>query len=454
MNKLWQKDWELNKTIETFETKGDLVLDQKLVKSDVFGSLAHAIGLEKIGILSREELLTLKKGLKEILELNKQYKFILLPGDEDIHTKIENYLTDMYGEVGKKIHTARSRNDQVLTAIRLFSKEQILLIWEQLLEFMESLIIFSQLHENEIMAGYTHMQKAMPSTVGMWSSALVEGLLDSLIILKSAYQLNDQSPLGSVAGYGVPLTLDRNFTAKLLGFNSVQNNCLYCQNSRGKIEGAILAALISVLQDINKFATDVLMFSTSEFGFFMVDKQLCSGSSIMPQKKNVDLAELLRSKVHLLLGNYSQIISMSANLMSGYNRDLQDSKKPLFESLEIALDCLKVANTLIKGITINHEKIYKSVTPELFATHYALNLVKQGIPFRDAYQATAKDISVVAYDLTKAIKESNHLGGIGNLGLDLLIKHHKKESNFFNGEKTKFISKQNYLLKGGEIYEK
>lgn len=449
MKKLWQKDYKLNETIETFETKGDLLLDQKLVKSDVIGSLAHAMGLEKIGILSEEELLDLKKGLKEILELNHSGKFILQPGEEDIHTKIENYLTDLYGDVGKKIHTGRSRNDQVLTAIRLFTKNQIFSIWEQLLELIKSLIIFSKQHENEIIVGYTHMQKAMPSTVGMWSSALAEGLLDSIILLKSAYQINNQSPLGSAAGYGIPLEIDRKYTAKLLGFKNVQINSLYCQNSRGKIEGAVLAALIAILQDVNKFATDVLLFTTSEFGFFEVDKQLCSGSSIMPQKKNVDLAELLRSKVHILLGNYSQIISLSSNLMSGYNRDLQDSKKPLFESLEIVHDSLAVATILIKGITINHKKIQKSITSEIFATHYALNLVKQGTLFRDAYQTTGKDISVVRYDPDKAVKESKHLGGTGNLGIEPLIKQYKKESSVFKTEKHKFITNQNLLLEGG-----
>lgn len=454
MKKLWQKDYKLNQAIETFETKGDLLLDQELVKSDVIGSLAHAMGLKKIGILTEEELSLLKRGLKEISELNNSGKFALQFGEEDVHTKIENYLTDLYGKVGKKIHTGRSRNDQVLTAIRLFTKDQIILIWEQLLGLIEALIIFSKQHENEILVGYTHMQKAMPSTVGMWSSALVEGLLNSIILLKSAYQINDQSPLGSAAGYGIPLKIDREYTTKLLGFKNVQINSLYCQNSRGKVEGVILAALISILQDVNKFATDVLLFTTSEFGFFEIDKQLCSGSSIMPQKKNVDIAELLRSKVHILLGNYCQIISLSSNLVSGYNRDLQDSKKPLFESLEMTHDSLKVATILVKGISINQEKIKKSMTPEVFATHYALSLVRQGMAFREAYQKTGGNISMVKYDPAKAIKESKHLGGTGNLGLKLLTRLYQKEVSFFKTEKHKFIFNQNLLLKGGENHEK
>lgn len=450
MKKLWEKDWKLNKVIETFETKDDLLLDQKLVKSDVIGSLAHAMGLKKIEILSRKELLIIKKGLKEIWELNNSGKFILQPGDEDIHTKIENYLTDVYGEVGKKIHTGRSRNDQVLTAIRLFTKNQLLLIWKQLLELIDKLILFSEKHSHEIIPGYTHMQKAMPSTIGMWSSALAEGLLDSLIFLKSAYHLNNQSPLGSAAGYGIPLEINREYTAKLLGFKRVQINSLYCQNSRGKIESVVLAALIAILQDVNKFATDVLLFTTSEFGFFEVDRHLCSGSSLMPQKKNVDIAELLRSKVHVLLGNYCQIVSLSSNLMSGYNRDLQDSKKPLFESLEITLNSLKVAILLIKGITVSNVKLQKSITPELFATHYALNLVKQGIAFRDAYQKTAKE------DMKKAsfhsvIKGTKHTGSTGNSGLTVFVKQLEKEIKIYNQEKRIDQTAVNNLFSEGAV---
>jgi len=381
----------LNSIVEAFETKDDLVLDHRLIKYDVMGSLAHAKMLHKINILSKEELKILKKGLEEILKLDQQGKFILSHGDEDIHTKIENYLTQNYGEVGKKIHTARSRNDQVLTAIRLYSKNALTKLMEELLVLNTCLENFTKEFGHLAMPGYTHMQKAMPSSVAMWIESFSASLQDDLTMLKSAYLLNDQSPLGSAAGYGVSIELDKKYTADQLGFSRVQENPIYCQNSRGKIEAVILASIISLLGTINKFTTDVMLFTTTEFGLFTVSDQVTTGSSIMPQKRNVDIAELLRSKVHLVLGYYVQIISLSSNLPSGYNRDFQDSKKPLMESLEIGLDCLRVAQILIQNLSPNESQLAQAMTSELFATDKALQLVLQGENFRNAYQKIAKN---------------------------------------------------------------
>jgi len=394
MKKLWQKNkTKLNSSIEAFETKGDLLLDQKLIKYDVLGSTAHAKMLHKIGILTGEELNELEQGLSEILRLDKVGKFKLQYGDEDIHTKIENYLTEKHGEVGKKIHTARSRNDQVLTALRLYTKTELEEIQKYLLELIQSFHQFSKKYESVPMPGYTHMQKAMPSSVGLWSESFKDSLLDDLDLVKAAYKLNNQSPLGSAAGYGVSIKLDKELTAKLLGFNKVQKNPLYCQNSRGKIEAAILASLISILLTINKFATDLMLFTTQEFNFFKVSEELTTGSSIMPQKKNLDVAELLKSKVHLVLGNYIQIVSLSSNLISGYNRNIQDSKKPLMESLEIALESLKITKILLENLTPNKEKLEAAMTDELFATEKALKLVLKGESFRNAYQQVGKTYS-------------------------------------------------------------
>ncbi len=453
MKKLWQKNWNLDKTIEAFETQVDLVLDQKLVKFDILGSMAHAQGLYKIGLLTDEEIKLLKTGFQEIINLNDLKQFVLQFGDEDIHSKIENHLTQTLGEVGKKIHTGRSRNDQVLTAIRLFTKDSLLQIWPATLELIEAFLDFSLKHAGVLMPGYTHMQKAMPSTMGLWAGAFAEGLLDDLALFQTAYTLNDQSPLGSAAGYGVPLFLDRQFVANLLGFGKVQNNSLYCQNSRGKIESVVVAALIAILQEINKFATDLLLFTTSEFRFVEISSELCSGSSIMPQKKNVDVAELLRSKVHLLLGNYSQLVGLSSNLVSGYNRDLQDSKKPLFESLELTCSCLQVAKLLVDSIKINHEQINMAISPELFATHHALNLVKQGVSFREAYQKTAVSYQEKSFS-DFSIKDSVHLGGIGNLGLPQLKKQLKNEQKKYQIESDKYQAVISSLLSQKETHEK
>lgn len=454
MKKLWQKNWNLDKKVEVFETESDLLLDQQLVKFDVLGSIAHAKGLEKIGLLSIDEVKTLSAELQEILELNEKNQFDLQFGDEDVHTKIENHLTAKLGEVGKKIHTGRSRNDQVLTALRLFIRENLFQIWFETLDLTESFLNFSKQHSAVLIPGYTHMQKAMPSTIGLWAGAFVEGLLDDLVLLKAAFQLNDQSPLGGAAGYGVPLPLDRQFTADLLGFTKVQNNSLYCQNSRGKIEGVVIAALISIIQDVNKFASDILLFTTSEFGFFEVTSELCSGSSIMPQKKNVDIAELLRSKVHLLLGNYVQIISLSTNLFSGYSRDLQDGKKPLFESLKLSIQVLQITKILLASLKINQQKIKSQISPELFATHYALNLVEQGIPFRQAYQKAATGYQKFDPNVDFSIKGSTHLGGIGNLGLDLAKKQLKSEQSIYQLTNKKYQEAIGKLLSQKVIYEK
>lgn len=386
MKKLWQKEnVKLDKFIEAFETKDDLLLDQKLVKYDVKGSLAHAKMLFKIDILTEKELSELETGLKEVNELDKKNCFNLVFGEEDIHTKIENYLTEKYGEVGKKIHTGRSRNDQVLTAIRLYNKEELSKIQKQLLGLIQSFQLFSKKYGNIEMPGYTHMQKAMPSSIKLWSESFKDSLLDDLDLIKAVYKLNNQSPLGSAAGYGTTLNLDKDYSAKLMGFPKVQNNSIYCQNSRGKIEGAILASLISILQTINKFASDIILFTTSEFNYFLVTENLTTGSSIMPQKKNIDLAELLRSKVHIVLGNYVQIISLSSNLISGYNRDLQDSKKPLLESLEVTLDSIRVTRILLENLTPNEKVLKDSMTEELYAAEKAYEFVRNGMSFRDAY---------------------------------------------------------------------
>lgn len=386
MKKLWGKEKKLDPIIEAFETGDDLLMDQKLVLFDVQGSLAHAKMLYKVGILNKNELASLEKGLNEVQKLYKKGKFNLEYGDEDVHTKIENFLTQHYGEVGKKIHTGRSRNDQILTALRLYTKSQLVEVQKAINVLINSFEIFSKKYGDIPMPGYTHMQKAMPSTVWIWAESFVASLTDDVAFLSSVKNVIDQSPLGSAAGYGVPITLDKEYTAKLLGFSKVQENPLYCQNSKGKFEAFVLASLVNVLLTINKFASDVLLFTTSEFCFFTVSEKVTTGSSIMPQKKNVDIAELLRSKVHVVLGNYTQIVSMSSNLISGYNRDLQDIKKPLMESAEITLKSIKAANVLIKNLTPNEKVLKSAMTDDLYAADKAFDLVKKGVAFREAYQ--------------------------------------------------------------------
>ena len=391
-NKLWQKskDQELNRAVEIFETKDDLLMDKRLVKYDCLGSLAHAAMLRKIKILSKAELSTLESALKEIIRLEIAGKFKLKPGDEDVHTKIENFLVLKCGSVGYKIHTGRSRNDQVATALRLYMKDKLWEILGEIQLLIDSFQQFSRKFGNIIMPGYTHMQKAMPSSISLWIGSFRESLVDDLEQVKAVIRIIDKSPLGSGAGYGLPFDLKRGYTAKLLGFRKVSENSLYCQNSRGKFEALILSASVSILQTINKFSTDVMLFTTSEFGFFSLNCSLTTGSSIMPQKKNLDLAELLRSKLHIVLGHYTAVVSLSANLPSGYNRDLQDLKKPLFESLDITSNSIRMTEILIKGLSPNDKLLKKAMTSELFAAHEAIKLSLKGIPFRQAYKKVSR----------------------------------------------------------------
>lgn len=433
----------MNAFVETFETKDDLLLDQKLVPYDVYGTLAHAAMLAKIKILTQKELKEIQKGLQKILILYEKGKFLLEMGDEDVHTKIENYLTKQYGEVGKKIHTGRSRNDQVLTMLRLFTKDQIIVVKEQLLSLIETLIIFSKKYGQVPMPGYTHMQKAMPSSLGLWTESFIESFLDDYYYLSQALKIIDQSPLGSGAGYGVSLPLDRVYTASLLCFEKVQSNPLYCQNSRSKFDAAVIGALLQIGLTINKLATDVMLFTTSEYNFFSVPDSLCSGSSIMPQKKNIDIAELLRSKVHILLGFYTQVISLSTNLPSGYNRDVQDTKEALYKSFTLTLFSLQITKVVIENLTPNKNVLQSAMTSELYAADATLVLAQKGVPFRTAYQQVSKNLS----SFKKAVVQKKpDLRNV--LSYEKQIK---KEKEKLINIKQAAEKKYELLLKGGEL---
>ncbi|MEI6533220.1 MAG: argininosuccinate lyase [Candidatus Roizmanbacteria bacterium] len=432
--KLWQKkQYKLHDLVEKFETGSDILLDQNLVKADVYGSLAHAVMLTSINILTDAELKKLILAGKEILALNDEGKFKLQFGDEDIHTKVENYITTHYGDVGKKLHAGRSRNDQVLVDIRFFTKESLIIIYEKYIALIETLHVFALKYEYIPMPGYTHMQRAMPSSIGMWAGAYAESMTDTEKIFATVYDLNNQSPLGSGAGYGVILPLDRQMVSDLLGFAKVQNNSLYTQNSRGKIESAILFLFLQMLFDISKLASDVLLFTTTEFNFFHVSDELCTGSSIMPQKKNVDVAELLRSKVHIMQGYFHQVFNTVLNLPSGYNRDFQDTKKPFMEAIQLMPLILDVTKLLIENIAPNKESLTRALGSEIYATGASYDLVQKGIPFREAYKQIGENLDhLKKVDSDEVLRQSQHIGGTGNLNLsqitDQIINLKKKIS--------------------------
>ncbi len=388
--KLWQKQYKLNKAVEKFTVGNDYILDQRLVKYDCQASIAHAKMLAKIGILNSAEAKKLEKTLKEIIVADSKGKFKILPQQEDCHTAIENYLTKKLGDLGKKIHTARSRNDQVLAALRLYYKDNLENCEGLVKDFLLKLKSFSKVYGKIKLPGYTHTRKAMPSSIAMWAGSFADSMSDNLKSLAYAGDLIDQSPLGTAAGYGLPINIDRNFTAKLLGFKKVQQNPIYTQNSRGKFESAILHALAQIMFDANKIATDLVLFSMPEFGYFELPKEFCTGSSIMPQKKNPDVFELLRAKYFVVTSNESRVRSIAGNLLSGYNRDLQLLKDPVFQSFEVTLESLQVLNEVFGSLKVNAENCKTALTQELYATAEVYKLVSRGVPFREAYGKVAQ----------------------------------------------------------------
>jgi argininosuccinate lyase len=433
--KIWQKKKQikLNPIIEKFNSGDDIIYDQILIPYDVQGSLAYGKMLNRHGIISEKELEILKKGLNEILELYKKGKFILKVEDEDCHTKIENYLIEHHGDIGKKIHTARSRNDQILVTMRLFMKEKLVELKKLALGLAETLIDTAKKYEFVPMPGFTHMQKAMPTSLGTWYGAFAESLLDDIKILSSISDvLVDQNPLGSGAGYGSPFSFDRDKLSKDLGFKRTQSNVIYCHNSRGKIEGMVLEACCQIMLTLNKLASDLLLYTTQEFRFFTIPDEISTGSSIMPQKKNLDVAEIIRGRTSAVIACKHEMTMNGLNRVSGYQRDGQEIKRPLFLGLRYTEMSINAASVVIKKLKPNEKELLNDMTPELFATHIAFEKVKEGKSFRDAYVEVGANLDKIKIDknkITKMLKESRHQGGVGNLQLDKLKKEVQKLKN-------------------------
>ncbi len=383
--KLWEKGNKLKKEVEEFTVGDDYILDQKLVKYDCLASIAHVKMLGKIGILEKGEVEEMVKELKTIIELDKGGKFSISQEQEDCHTAIEEYLTKKLGELGKKIHTGRSRNDQVMAALRLYYKEELGECEELMGKFVKGLEIFVKKYGEVELPGYTHSRKAMPSSISLWGGAFIESMKDNLKLLKVTKELIDQSPLGTGAGYGVPLKVDKEYVAKELHFKKVQPNSLYVQNSRGKFEGTLLHSLTQIMVDLNKLASDLIIFSLPQIGYFELPEEFCTGSSIMPQKKNPDVLELVRGKYWLVVANEFQVKGLIGNLLSGYNRDLQLTKKAVIESIGITKGCLEIMTLVIKNLKVNEKNCQQDLTPDVYATEKVYELVEQGIPFREAY---------------------------------------------------------------------
>lgn len=418
MSKLWQKEYSLDSLMEEFTVGNDYIMDQELVVADCLASVAHARGLARIGILADEELASLEKGLREIIQLKQKEQFPITRQDEDCHTAIEGYLTAHVGEAGKKIHTGRSRNDQVQTALRLWMREYSVRMALETVRFSQNLLLFAEKHEKVPMPGRTHMQIAMPSSVGLWAASYAEELYDEAQRVMQLSWTLDQSPLGSAASYGVPLPLDRQFTAEQMGFTRVQNNVLYANNSRGKFEAMLLDSCDYIALTISKMAQDLILFTLPEFGYFSLPKELCTGSSIMPQKKNPDGLELARSRSALVSSCASRVKEIIRSLPSGYNRDFQDTKEPLMAGAKTTLQLVRIMSRMIDGLEVHPDRLIAACTPELYATDSVLERIRQGGNFRDTYKDVGMHLdSVVKQDPVATILNRTSEGTTGKLNL-------------------------------------
>ncbi len=391
--KLWEKGYKPNREIEEFTVGDDYILDQKLLKYDCKASIAHARMLAKIGIITRADSEKLVKELENVSKLAERGEFTVEKEQEDSQTAIENWLTEKLGDLGKKLHTGRSRNDQVLTVMRLYEKDGLKECIQLAKSYIQALNAFIYKYGEIALPGYTHTRKAMPSSVKLWTGALVDSMQDNIRLMEGALCLIDQSPLGTGAGYGSPIKLDREYTAKELGFASVQQNPIYAQLSRGKFEATVLHALSQIMFDFNRMATDLILFSMPEFGYYELPDEFTTGSSMMPNKKNPDVLEMLRAKYHIVVSLESQVKCISSSLPTGYNRDMQLTKGPLIKGFEITEQSLKSAALLFRSLKVNKERCRKAMTEDIYATEKAYKLVEKGVPFRDAYKQVSKELS-------------------------------------------------------------
>jgi argininosuccinate lyase len=429
--KLWHKGVNVNKRIEDFTVGRDRELDLLLAPFDVLGSLAHIAMLEKIGLLSVQELKELNKGLKVIYKKIETGNFSINEGIEDVHSQVEFMLTQSLGDTGKKIHSARSRNDQVLLDIKLFTRHKLFLISDSIAQLFETLISMSEKHKDDIMPGYTHLQVAMPSSFGLWFGAYAESLADDLLVLQAAFRVNNQNPLGSGAGYGSSFPIDRQMTTELLGFEQMNFNVVYAQMSRGKVERIVSGALASVAATLSKLAYDICLFMSQNFRFVSLPEELTTGSSIMPHKKNPDVFELIRAKCNKIQAMTNEIVLISNNLPSGYFRDMQIIKESYLESFDLLLECIDIANFACSKLEIRRSIEKESIYDYMFSVEEVNKEVIDGKPFREAYKIVGERIKKGDFAPEKVIKHT-HEGSIGNLCNDMIRKKFNETFKAFN----------------------
>lgn len=433
--KLWDKGTTVNELIENFTVGKDREMDLYLAKFDVLGSIAHARMLQSIQLLTADELEVLERELVGIYEVIGSGNFRIENGVEDVHSQVELMLTRKLGDVGKKIHSGRSRNDQVLLDLKLFTRAEIQKTVEGVCELFDKLLTKALQNKDFLMPGYTHLQVAMPSSFGLWFSAYAESLADDLILLQAAWKIANQNPLGSAAGYGSSFPLDRQMTTDLLGFDSMNYNVVYAQMGRGKMEKTVAMALSSIAATISKFAFDVCLFMSQNFGFVALPEELTTGSSIMPHKKNPDVFELVRSHCNKIQAIPYQISLMTNNLPSGYFRDLQILKEVFLPAFEELNDCISIAGFAIDHMTVKAGLLDDDRYKYVFSVEDVNKLVMQGVPFRDAYKQVGGQINSGNYEPTRDVNHS-HAGSLGNLCLDQIAEKMIAVVEGYNFEKV------------------
>ena len=429
--KLWEKSVQVNEEIDRFTVGRDRELDLYLAKHDVLGSMAHITMLESIGLLTADELQVLLNELKNIYASAERGEFIIEDGIEDVHSQVELMLTRKLGDIGKKIHSGRSRNDQVLVDLKLFTREQLKQIVEAVADLFHVLISQSNKYKDVLMPGYTHLQIAMPSSFGLWFGAYAESLVDDMMFLQAAYKMCNRNPLGSAAGYGSSFPLDREMTTRLLGFDSMNYNVVYAQMGRGKMERNVAFALASVAGTVSKMAFDACMFSCQNFGFVKLPDECTTGSSIMPHKKNPDVFELTRAKCNKLQSLPQQIMMIMNNLPSGYFRDLQIIKEVFLPAFDELKDCLSMSAYIMYKIKVNEHILDDDKYIYMFSVEEVNRLAAEGMPFRDAYKKVGLDIEAGNFTHSKEVHHT-HAGSIGNLCNDKITELMEKVLKDFN----------------------
>ncbi len=417
--KLWQKNTSTNEKIDHFTVGNDRTYDLALAPYDCIASKAHAKMLGEIGMLTSKEVKDLTDALEGILKSTQKGDFVIEKEFEDMHSKIEFLLTQKLGDLGKKIHTARSRNDQVLVALQLYIKEELSQIKKEVVKLFDLLLKLAETHQKDLLPGYTHMQVAMPSSFGLWFSAYAESLVDDVAFLNTAFRLADQNPLGSAAGFGSSFPIDRELTSKELGFKTLKYNVVAAQMGRGKVEKASATAIGMLGGTLAKLAMDICMYMGQDFDFIHFPEELTTGSSIMPHKKNPDVFELIRGKCNLLQGLPQQLALLTSNLPSGYHREMQLAKAPLVDAFQEIKACLEMMHFSLSKIEVRKNITDDSKYDYLFSVDTLNEWVKQGIPFREAYQKMGKEIASGNYTPKRDLSHS-HLGSIGNLQLDAI----------------------------------